>query len=206
VKTVIGLFDDMAQAKNASLDLEKAGITHNDISIVANNQSGTYAPYDSNSTTDSGVSTTGHAIGRDATVGAEIGGVAGLLMGLTAFAIPGFGWIAGAGWFWGTIMGAATGAVIGGLVGALTNVGVPAEEAGYYTEGVRRGGILVVVRADEMMAQQVASILNSDGAVNIQERAAQYRNEGFDYNAPIQPMDTNTTNTTSYNSGQPVVR
>jgi len=170
LKTVVGLFDDLAQAKTAALNLETAGISHDDVSIVANNEGGRYASVDSGSA-ESG---RGHAIGHDAIVGAEIGGVAGLLMALTGFAIPGFGWIAGAGWLMATILGAGTGALVGGLVGALTDVGVPAEDAAHYNEGVRRGGTLVAVRAQDNIANRVAQILGDAGAVNIDERAAQY--------------------------------
>jgi hypothetical protein len=170
------MFDNMTQARAAALDLEKAGILHSDISLVANNETEEYAARN----TDTGYAPVeGHAIGHDATVGAEIGGVAGLILGLTGVMIPGLGWIAGAGWLMGTILGAGTGAIIGGLVGALTHVGVPTEDAGYYTEGVRRGGTLVAVRAEDIDAQRVADILSADGAVDINERAAQYRAEGY---------------------------
>ena len=171
MKTVIGLFDDMAQAKKAALDLEAAGVAHNDVSIVANNEGGRYAPVSGDPTPTA----SGHAIGQDALVGAEIGGVAGLLMAVTGFAIPGFGWIAGAGWLMATILGAGTGALIGGLVGALTSVGVPAEDAAHYNEGVRRGGTLLAVKSQDAMATQVAQILSNNGAVNIDERAATYQ-------------------------------
>jgi len=192
VKTVVGLFDDMAQAKKAALDLEGAGIPHNDISIVANNEGGRYAPVNTDTaSTDNGG---GHAIGHDALVGAEIGGVAGLLMAITGFAIPGLGWIAGAGWLMATILGAGTGAVIGGLVGALTHVGVPEEDAAHYNEGVRRGGTLLAVKAQDAVAHRVAQILGDDGAVNIDERAEQYRQEGF-LPTPATPM-ASTTQTT----------
>jgi uncharacterized protein (TIGR02271 family) len=178
MKTIVGLFDDMGEAKQAALELERAGVAHNDISLVANNEGGRYVPTDSTATTAS-TESTGHAIGDDAKTGAKIGGVAGLLIGLTGLAIPGLGWIAGAGWLMGMILGAGTGAVIGGLVGALTSVGVPEEDATHYHEGVRRGGTLVAVKADDAMAHRVAEILGSNGAVNVDERAAQYRQEGF---------------------------
>jgi len=177
MKTVIGLFDDMEQAKRAALDLEQAGIPHNDISIVANNEGGRFAPTSDSSAPQT--THTGNAIGHDAIVGAEIGGVAGLLLGITGFAIPGFGWIAGAGWLMATILGAGTGAVIGGLVGALTNVGVPEEDAAHYNEGVRRGGILLAVKAQDAVAHNVAQILSDDGAVDIDERAEQYKQQDF---------------------------
>ena len=192
MKTVVGLFDDMDQAQQAARDLENAGIPRDDISVVANNEGNRYTTTD---TTTGEPAVSGHAIGHDAVVGAEIGGAAGLLIGLTGLAIPGLGWIAGAGWLMGLISGAATGAVIGGLVGALTHVGVPHEDAANYTEGVRRGGILVAVKAADDVAHNVAQILSDDGAVNIDERAAQYRQEGFVPPAPVAsttPVDTTT--------------
>jgi len=194
LKTVVGLFDDMDQAKKAAVDLEGAGIPHNDISIVANNEGGRYAPV-SDGDTAAGDTGGGHAIGKDALVGAEIGGVAGLLMAITGFAIPGLGWIAGAGWLMAIILGAGTGAVIGGLVGALTHVGVPEEDAAHYNEGVRRGGTLIAVKAQDAVAHRVAQILGDDGAVNIDERAEQFRQEGF-LPTPATPMANTTTTAT----------
>jgi uncharacterized protein (TIGR02271 family) len=189
LKTIVGLFDDMAEAKKAAHDLEAAGVAHNDISFVANNEGAKHVANTAVPTVS------GHAIGHDAVVGAEIGGVAGLLLGLTAFAIPGLGWIAGAGWLMGMIYGAGTGAVVGGLVGALTHIGVPAEDAAHYNEGVRRGGTLLAVKAEDNMAAKVAQILGADGAVNIDERAEQYKQQGFlpTPNTPAVPRPAVTT-------------
>lgn len=172
MKTIVGLFDGMAEAKQAAHDLEAAGVAHSDISLIANNEEGRYAPVD---TEPQPVTTSAdNPIGHDAKVGAEVGTVTGLLIGLT---IPGVGWIAGAGWLMATIFGAGTGAVIGGLTGVLAKVGVPEEDSGHYNEGVRRGGTLIAVRADDAMAPRVAQILGDNGAANIDERAAQYQQE-----------------------------
>jgi uncharacterized membrane protein len=183
MKTVVGLFDTFEEARKAALDLEATQIFHDDISIVANNEGGQYAPRAVSTTDTEAVEDTGdyrgHAIGHDAIVGAEIGGVAGLIIGMTGLAIPGLGWIATAGWLGATLLGAGTGAVIGGLVGALTHVGVPEEDAYNYNEAVRRGGVLLAVRAEDVRAHEVATILGNAGAINIDERAEQFRQEGF---------------------------
>jgi len=206
MKTIVGLFDDFAQAKQAALDLEAAGISHDDISIVANNEGGRYAANSGETiATDDGTTVSGHAIGHDAKVGAGIGGVAGLVLGLTGLAIPGLGWIAGAGWLMGAILGAGTGAVIGGLVGALTHVGVPHEDATHYTEGVRRGGTLLAVKATDEQAYRVAQILSDGGAVNIDERAEQYRSEGFVAGTPPS-VTTGTAATTAAADNTPTLR
>jgi hypothetical protein len=176
LKTIIGAFDTAAQAENAARALVNAGFLRDDISVIANNEAGTYGPV--TTTTDDAV-VTGHAVGHDAKVGAEWGAGIGFVVGLTGLAIPGLGWIATAGWFAGTLLGAGTGAIIGGLVGALTHIGVPHEEAVQYTEAVRRGSVLLAVRAEDASAQRAADILNNSGAININERGAQYRQEGW---------------------------
>jgi len=181
MKTIVGLFDDYSHAQKAMTALEGAGVPHNDMSLVANNEGERYA---SNTASESTASTSapyvsGGAIGHDAIVGAEIGGIAGAAIGLFGLAIPGLGWIATAGWLGGMLLGAGTGAVIGGLTGALTHAGVPQEDASYYNEGVRQGGTLLAVKAEDSLATRVAGILDENGAVNIDERADQYSQQGF---------------------------
>ena len=175
MKTVVGLFDDYAQAKMAAVEVERSGVLHGDISVLANNETEVHG---ARAAGDAGHGM-GHAVTKDAGVGAEIGGVLGLLAGLSLFVVPGLGFIAGAGWLAGMLTGAGIGAAVGGLVGVLTHVGVPAADAAYYNEGVRRGGTLVAVRAEETAANGIATILSTHGAVNIEERAATYRSEGF---------------------------
>jgi len=176
MKTIVGLFDDFAQAERAVQDLQNAGIPRDDISLVANNASGQYDQYATRTgTTDNTV----QAVETDAAAGATVGGIVGLLMGLGLFVIPGFGPIAAAGWLASLLTGAGIGAVAGGIIGALTHIGVPAEDAAYYNEGIRRGGTLLAVKAADEVAPRVAQILSSDGAVDIDQRGAQWRQEGF---------------------------
>jgi len=197
MKTIVAAFDDAASADRAAQALVQTGVARDDISIIANNESGQYA------TPAAGEVGSGHAVGHDAKVGAEIGAGVGFLVGLTGLAVPGLGWIAAAGWFGGTILGAGTGAIIGGLVGALTHVGVPENEAALYTESVRRGSVLVVVRAEDTASLEVASALNSAGAINIEQRGAQYRSEGW---LPEQAASYTGRARTTDSSGVGVVR
>lgn len=168
MQTVIGAYETTAQAERASQDLVNAGVAWDDISLITNNEGGRYAPITETTTT----AETAHDVGHDAKVGATWGAGVGFLLGLTGFMIPGLGWIAGAGWLMGTILGAGTGALVGGLVGVLTNVGVPHEDAVRYENAVRSGHVLLAVRASDDRAQAIANILNADGAVNIDRRPA----------------------------------
>ncbi len=125
--------------------------------------------------------------GAGATIGTILGGGAGLLAGLGLLAIPGVGPIVAAGWLVATITGAGVGAAGGGILGSLVGAGVPEEHAHVYAEGVRRGGTLVTVRADDAQRGTIEQIMNRYTPVDPDARAAEYRAGGwsrFDENAP----------------------
>ena len=173
--SVTGLFDNYSDAQSAVDKLEQAGISHDDVSIVASNADGSY---------DDGSSDTAEAAGTGAGVGALVGGAGGLLTGLGVMAIPGVGPVVAAGWLAATAAGAAAGALAGGatggLIGALTDSGVPAEDAHVYAEGVRRGGTLVTARVTEGAEEDTArSILQSSNRVDVGERRAAYADGGW---------------------------
>lgn len=177
-KTIVGLFDTFAHAQSAVNDLISAGFNRDDISVVANNASGEFGTHDGS---HHGVNVS--QAGGDAVKGAVKGGVYG---GLTALAatvalalIPGVGPIAAVGPLSAFLGGAALGATAGGILGGLTGLGVPEHEAGYYAEGIRRGGTLVTVHADDARASEATSILNRHHPVDMDTRAEYYRSTGF---------------------------
>jgi uncharacterized protein (TIGR02271 family) len=53
------------------------------------------------------------------------------------------------------------------------------DDRSYYEEGLRRGGILVSVRAEERLIDRVAEIMSEHGAIDIDERAEQWRSSGW---------------------------
>jgi uncharacterized protein (TIGR02271 family) len=92
------------------------------------------------------------------------------------------------------------GAATGGLLGALVDMGIPEEEAEYYTEGVRRGGTLVTVEAEDNMVDRVRDVMNRHNPVDVEERASQWRSSGwtgFDANAKPYTSDQMTSNRTN---------
>jgi hypothetical protein len=173
--TVSALYDDYAAAKSAVADLESAGISRSDISVVANNVNNRYV--------DDRPSNAAADAGAGAGVGAVVGGGAGLLTGLGLMAIPGVGPVVAAGWLVATLAGAATGAVVGGtaggIIGAMTEAGVDERDAHFYAEGVRRGGTLVAVRTDEARVPAIRDILERHGHIDTEQRAALYRRSGW---------------------------
>src|SRR6266536_4123001 len=137
----VGLFDDRDDAQDAITALRDAGFDASTISVVARNRNlhGQLAE-------DTGTEA-GEAAATGAVAGGVLGGVAGWLIGIGALAIPGVGPVIAAGPLAAAIGGAALGAATGGIIGALTGAGVPEEEARFYDEAFRRGGILVTVNA-----------------------------------------------------------
>ena len=175
-KTVIGLLDNLGEAQDVVQDLVASGIERDDIGFMANEKQA--APTRTETTREGADVASGALAG--AGTGAAIGGVAGLALALAPLAIPGIGPIVAAGPIAAALTGAGIGAVAGGLIGGLTRLGVPEEDAHYYAEGVRRGGILVTVAADdEREADRAAEILRRHGAVDIDQRATEWKKQGW---------------------------
>ncbi len=195
-KTVVGIFDSMTEAENAVRALESAGISRDDVSVVANSEAANSGAASKNTggsaeTAGSGLATTGtpSSVAADAGIGAALGGVGGLLLSFAGLAIPGIGPILAAGPIIAALGGAGIGAVAGGVIGALTEAGVPEEEAHYYAEGVRRGQVLVTVKTDETRADQARQVLDSNGAVDVEGRASEWRDRGWSgHNPGAEPL------------------
>lgn len=65
-----------------------------------------------------------------------------------------------------------------GFWDSITDFFMPNEDRHAYDEGVRRGGAALVAQTDEVRAERVADILERNGAVDIDEREAKWRQEG----------------------------
>ncbi len=173
-RTLTAMFDTYDGAAEAVRQLEAAGVPHADLAIVSNDAS--HQKHHRDATT---ADATGTGTGTGASLGTVIGGGAGLLAGLGMLAIPGLGPVVAAGWLASTLVGAGVGAAAGGVVGALTGAGVSETHARAYVEGVRRGGTLVTARVDDDMVDRATGILDRDGTVDMDEREAAWRGEGW---------------------------
>lgn len=67
---------------------------------------------------------------------------------------------------------------------SLKTLFLPEEDRHSYAEGVRRGGFLVSVEADEANYNRVLDILDRDGAANLDEREEAWRTEGWAAHQP----------------------
>jgi len=185
--TISRLYDSYDAASRAVRDLEGAGLSHANISLVSSNADNWYSG-DSKKIKRSKVDRDADGVddrAEGAGIGAAVGGTAGLLAGLGIMAIPGIGPVVAAGWLAATAVGAIAGGTAGGIIGALTQAGHSKEDAEIYAEGVRRGGTLLSARVPDNERARYEAILDQ-GAVNIRTRAEAYRESGwrgFDPNA-----------------------
>ena len=176
---VVGLFDSRSVAHSTVQQLLNSGFDREDISLVSQDTNRQL----NDGKTHPGISGSDLSIPKDDTsgalkgagIGAALGGIGGLLAGIAGLAIPVIGPIVAAGPIAAALTaalgGAGIGAATGGLIGALTDMGVPEDEAKHYQDQVGRGKTLVVVRAsDDDFAERAADILESSGAEKVDGR------------------------------------
>lgn len=181
MKTVVGLYDDLETARRVVQDLTDAGFDANDINLIAGDPDGRYEKLD-----EDAVQAGEDPAVEGAVTGGVLGGLAGLLLGLSAFALPGLGPVVVGGPLLSSLVGAGIGAASGGLVATLVEWGLSEEEAELYLESVRHGSALVMVRTEEEQVGRVREILNAHPLVDVDERAKQWREEGWSgYDAEV---------------------
>jgi len=96
-------------------------------------------------------------------IGAGLGGVTGLLVGLAALAVPGIGPVLAAGPLAAAIGGMLAGGAAGGIIGVLATEGVPEEFARQYAASIEQGDTLVSVRVDPVSHDAVERVLVAHG-------------------------------------------
>ena len=162
--TVAALFTDSSAGERAINALKAAGVNPDQIGVAMRDRNAQGAMVE-----ETGTHATSGAV-KGAVSGGVLGGLAGLLIGIGALAIPGIGPVISAGVLTTALgtagataaTGAAVGGAVGGMAGALVGLGIPKEEAHYFDEGFKKGGMLVTVNAPNRAAE-VAQILERNG-------------------------------------------
>lgn len=182
--TVVALYDEFADAKAAMDDLVQAGVAKDQISLLANGSSThhpgllsnpAYAREDMEKPESDATSGLGLAV----EIGAGLGGILGLLVGVGTITIPGIGPLIAAGAWVAVAAGAAVGGIAGGVVGWMTDRGVSDDDAHLYAEGLRRGGTLITAHVPEGDVEKTTQLFKARGAVDIEKRGAAWRAEGW---------------------------
>jgi uncharacterized protein (TIGR02271 family) len=195
-RSVVALYENFDTARQVVEELVDAGFDRSNISLVANDSSGKYSGYvNRTDANDDDVS---------AGEGAGFGAIVGGLIGLGVALIPGIGPVVAAGPLAAVLMGgigAVAGAATGGVVAGLVDLGMSEEEAGYYAEGIRRGGTLVTLMVDrDEHVSRAEEIMNRYSPIDLDNRSEQWRTEGwtgYDVNAEPYTGSTMTSGMTS---------
>lgn len=155
--TVVGLFQNQANAERAIERLKNAGFSDSQIGVALRDRNRQQELIE-----ETGIQA-GEGAATGAIGGGVLGGVIGLLAGVGALAIPGIGPIIAGGTLASTLAGAGIGAAAGGLIGALAGMGVPEEDARHFDQGFRAGGTLVTVNAGSR-TDEARELLSESGA------------------------------------------
>jgi hypothetical protein len=141
-KSVFCLVDSEPQAEAIVDKLKAANFSHNDISVLFPDKSGTRDfAHEQNTKAPEGAAT-------GAGTGGAVGGVLGWLVGIGSLAIPGVGPFIAAGPIMAALAGVGVGAAVGGLTGALVGMGIPELEAKQYEGKIKGGNILISVHSE----------------------------------------------------------
>ena len=161
-KAVFGIAKTENQAINIANQLQSAGFSPNDISVLFPDKTGTrdFAHEQHTKAPEGAASGAGG--------GAVLGGALGWMVGIGALPIPGLGPFIAAGPIMAALAGAGAGAAAGGLTGALIGMGIPELEAKQYEGKVKSGNILMSVHAEDgREVTRAKEILKNGGAEEI---------------------------------------
>lgn len=161
-KSVMCIVETQGKAELIVEQVVQAGFPRSDVSVLLPSKSGTkdFAHEHNTKAPEGAVA--------GVSAGGAVGGTLGLLAGIGALAIPGFGPFIAAGPLLAALSGAAAGAAVGGITGALIGMGIPEMEAKRYEGKIKGGNILISVHAssgDEL--KRIEVIFKNNGAYDI---------------------------------------
>jgi len=148
--TTIGVYENHEKAIAAVKELKENGFSDKQLSII-------WKQEEIEKQSDK-ISNTGAA---EVGIGVTAGGVLGVLTGIGVFAIPGLGFLFGAGAIVGAIAGIDFGLISGGLIGALSFLSIKKEHHEKYDKYIKEGRYLVLIEGGKKETEKAHEILNS---------------------------------------------
>ncbi|MEA5576479.1 histidine kinase [Anabaena sp. UHCC 0451] len=199
-KRAIGVFSHRRDAEAALRELQNAGFSMNQVSLIAKdiNNSGP-RNLETGNKADEGLK-------AGAATGGAIGGLGGLLVGLGTLAIPGVGPVMAGGAvataLATTLTGGAVGAAVGGIGGGLVGLGIPEEEARVYSDRFQKGHYLVIVDGTQAQIHHAETILKGLG---IEEFAIYDAHEVSKHQPSFEPVRHTETVHSTVDRESPVI-
>jgi hypothetical protein len=169
--TVVGVFENHGDARQAVDQLKQAGFRNDQIGVVYRDSSGDEFVAEAEDTYAEEGAATG------ALAGAGIGGL--WAIGIAAGALPAIGPVVAGGTLAAILASAAGGAVTGGILGTLVGLGIPEDEARVYEEELHAGRTVVTVNVDGRH-NDALNILKRAGAANFRGSTSQIHPRSMD--------------------------
>lgn len=155
MKTTIGVYDTKETAIEAVKELTTQGFSAKKLSVI-----GRVAKEDADFMADEMLM---EKAGKRVGLSALIGSTVGVLSGVGVFAIPGLGFIFGAGALMGAIAGFDIGLIGGGLFSALSLSNIKGNIAQQYEDHLKAGKFLLIVQGSEDEAKKAHAIIDAHG-------------------------------------------
>jgi len=148
----VAIYDTQKKALQAVKLLDKSGFPLKQVSLI-----GKAEVVDE----DFQISSPKLVKGAPMVIGASAGVLTGLLTGLGVFAIPGFGFLYGAGAVIGIIAGFDIGIISGGIMSILVTLGIKKDAVVKYEEHLKNGKFMLVVNGSTMEIKKAEKMLHS---------------------------------------------
>ncbi|MEO5673434.1 MAG: general stress protein [Chitinophagales bacterium] len=153
--TTIGIYETHEQAVAAVKKLKDADFPLRQVSVLGQAEGEKSITED---TADEMSAKAGKGVG----IGALAGSTLGLLTGAGIFAIPGVGFLFGAGALLGAIAGLDLGLLGGGIIGALS-IGLSKEHHEKYDQHLKEGKFMLIVHGTEGEVKWAGDVLKEHG-------------------------------------------
>ncbi|HBY63555.1 MAG TPA: hypothetical protein DEH78_27335 [Solibacterales bacterium] len=169
MRTLVAVFQELAEAEHAFQELVDGGVSRESISIVAHG--GKCGPAVGPVPALTSATSLGAA--------AAVGGLGGFTIAMVALAFPGIGPILAAGPIAAELLAGGIGSVAGGVISWLKHMGVPDSDAGSYCEAVRRGGIILSVEVPDERAAAAEQIIGEHRLVDMEASTLEWHRQGW---------------------------
>jgi hypothetical protein len=174
-KTVTSLFETEEDAGRAAGALIEEGFTQDQIGIIAGHELS--HPERHITAPENSEGKVLNAVGKGLALGGGLGALAG---GVSALLIPGVGPLVVGGALAAAFLGAGLGASAGGVMAGLMKAGVDESDARLFEDALRHGGVVLTVHTDESRVRHAVTILDSHGALDMDEHRQRWGDPGVD--------------------------
>ena len=153
MNTIVGVYEAHDNAVNAVKALEQAGYATKNISLISKAELvNDHIHVKSDHTVET----------AEVGVGVAAGSILGVLAGVGIFAVPGLGFLYGAGALVGAFAGVNFGLLGGGIASILTSIGIDKLNAEKYEKHLNEGKYIVFVQGDEKETKHAHEVLHTE--------------------------------------------